>query len=154
MPGLSAQLPQYKANPQNSVNVRDFSTAHTMDRTKLLLMGSIAGSRGDFPAASQWKALAMEDAARDFEAKNIAEAQGVPLWSQPQPEAVPVSPTTFDRSVPASRMVDEPQRPPEAATGDSREFVNEGARVHPDAQVAAQAKRNQQLLDQQLKAMG
>jgi hypothetical protein len=50
-------------------------------------------------------------------------------------------------------MMTEPARPPEAATGNDREFVNQGSRVHPDTALAAQATRNRELLAAQEQAM-
>lgn len=155
MPGLPATgLPTRKPDKYADVDVTDFSNAHELSRSQQLLMADIAESRGDWNAGSMWKSLAMNGAMADAEQRNIAQAQGTPLVEQPPAPPVPAAATTFDRSEPANRLVDEPPKPPEASSHETREFINDGTRVGPDAQVAAQARRNQQLLDAQLKAMG
>ena len=149
-------LPTHKPDRFADVDVRNFSTASTMTRKQLDVMGALAESRGDFAASGKWKSFVMLDVAREFENETIREfTTGKPLVKQAPAPPVPASAraTTFDRRQPGSRLVDEPQRPPEAATGDNREFVNQGTRRSPDAAVAVQARRNQRLLDAQLKAM-
>ena len=149
-------LPTHKPDRFADVDVRNFSTASTMTRKQLDVMGALAESRGDFAASSQWKALVMEDVAREFESETIREfTTGKPLVKQAPAPPVPASAraTTFDRRQPGSRLVDEPQRPPEPATGDGREFINQGTRRSPDAAVRAQAKRNAVLAAAQERSM-
>lgn len=151
------RLPTKKPDKYANVDVRDFSTAGKMTRKQLDVMGAIAESRGDFAASVQWKALVMEDVARDFEAKTLHEfATGRSTVKQAPAPAVPAAAraTTFDRRQPASILVQEPVRPPKPSKGDAREFVNGGGkRRSPDAAVAAQNRRNQKLLAAQERSM-
>ena len=139
-------LPTHRDDRYAEVDHTNFSTAHELSRQQQLLLAEIAESRGDWESGSMWKSLAMVDAVAESEAANIAQGQGVPLATQPDAPEVPASPTTFNRQDPASRLIDEPARPPEAATGDQREFINQGTRQSPDAALQAQAARNAQLM--------
>ena len=146
-------LPTRANDPYKDVDTSNFSTAHTMSRENIALMASIAESRSDFDASGRWKAIQMELLVADAEQQNIAQAQGTPLREQPPAPQVPPSPTTFNRQDPASRMIDEPARPPEAATGADREWSNRGTRAHPDDALRAQAARNAQLMIEQERAL-